>query len=127
MTLSKIGRPFKATTKLHALTFQILIEVCSKPSSLIRNFEFLYKQVAFSLPIICFRIYKHNQILIILTTCDYKHYHQSLPNFSNAHSSHGGVHMGVFIELLEPHVYVDILVAKTSFINRFDPGFHVKK
>jgi hypothetical protein len=28
---------------------------------------------------------------------------------------------------LEPHVYVDILVAKTSFINRFDLGFHVKK
>jgi hypothetical protein len=35
--------------------------------------------------------------------------------------------MGVFTELLEPHVYVDILVAKTSFINRFDLGFHVKK
>lgn len=73
MTLSKIGRPFKATTKLHALTFQILIEACSKPSSLITKFEFLYKQVVFSLPIICFRNYKHNQILIILTTCDYKH------------------------------------------------------
>lgn len=73
MTLSKIGRPFKATTKLHALTFQILIEACSKPSSLITKFEFLYKQVVFSLPIICFKNYKHNQILIILTTCDYKH------------------------------------------------------
>jgi hypothetical protein len=73
MTLSKIGRLFKVTTKLHALIFQILIEDCSKPSSLITKFEFLYKQVAFSLPILCFKISKHNQIFIILTTCGYKH------------------------------------------------------
>ncbi len=37
------------------------------------------------------------------------------------------VDMGVFAKILEPHIYVDILVAKTSFIDSFDLEFHVKK
>jgi hypothetical protein len=37
------------------------------------------------------------------------------------------VDMGVFVEILEPRIYVDILVAKTSFVNSFDLDFHVKK
>jgi hypothetical protein len=37
------------------------------------------------------------------------------------------VDMGVFTEILEPHIYVDILVAKTSFIDSFDLDFHMKK
>jgi len=35
--------------------------------------------------------------------------------------------MGVFAEILELYIYIDILVAKTSFVNSFDLDFHMKK
>jgi hypothetical protein len=37
------------------------------------------------------------------------------------------VDMGVFAEILELYIYIDILVAKTSFVNSFDLDFHMKK
>jgi hypothetical protein len=37
------------------------------------------------------------------------------------------VDTGVLIEILEPHIYIDILVAKKSFFHSFDLDFHVKK
>ncbi len=68
MMMSKVGKPFWATKKVHVLTLQTLIEVCSKASSFVVD---LFGSIGLHLPSFIFKYPRSLLVPFIVFTSVY--------------------------------------------------------